>query len=353
MVIDKEISQNIKSKSEGYVKDQLKALEALSNIYCLSRNIEGNARVVEIIEEELKKFDCKIEKIHDKEFGTHIIARIKPENSKGKVIFSAHTDIAPVFQQEDIINNPFHIEGDWGYGIGVGDCKGGVLTSMYSVRIIQELGLLPDYEIVMIYNCDEEIGSPSAKKIFEREAVGADRGYIFEPSRDDNGIITERKGLAIFDMEFFSKTGHAAIAFEKTRSAAMELCRQAVRLGDAIDLDHVTYDVSQIVTKGTVADYAKARVGAAIRSEEGIERVKKAMKLIEEDIFIDGCSSKVTCNVFHPFMVRNKKVISMYNEVNKAGKHLGIHYPEQAINGASDGCLLSGYGLYLWIFLIH
>ena len=55
------------------------------------------------------------------------------------------------------------------------------------MKILQDLGMLPQKEILLIFNCDEEVGSLSGRKIFEKEAVGAEAAYCFEPTKGYNG----------------------------------------------------------------------------------------------------------------------------------------------------------------------
>ena len=50
----------------------------------------------------------------------------------------------------------FRIEGDMAYGLGSGDCKGGVVVAITAVRLAQQLGLLPNKEIFLMFNCEEE-----------------------------------------------------------------------------------------------------------------------------------------------------------------------------------------------------
>ena len=44
------------------------------------------------------------------------------------------------FKKGDTAENPPHIEGDRFYGLGSADCKGGLLVSIYGVKILQENG---------------------------------------------------------------------------------------------------------------------------------------------------------------------------------------------------------------------
>lgn len=87
------------------------------------------------------------------------------------------------------------------YGLGLVDCKGGFVVSAHAVMLMQEEGLLPNKEIVMLCTCDEEIMSPTSYPLFEKEAAGADMAFVFEPSREDNGALASRKGVFLIDIK--------------------------------------------------------------------------------------------------------------------------------------------------------
>ena len=55
-----------------------------------------------------------------------MVGRIKPANAEGKIIISAHLDT--IFHAGDAEKHPFRIEEGYAYGLGIADCKGGVVT---------------------------------------------------------------------------------------------------------------------------------------------------------------------------------------------------------------------------------
>lgn len=151
-----QILQAAKEGAKKYFDEQVSLLTKFSSIDCGTCDEEGNKKIVAIVENLLNTIQgIQIEKHYSKGFGQHIVAKLKPENPDGKIILSAHMDT--VFKKGDTAENPPHIEGDRFYGLGSADCKGGLLVSIYGVKILQENGLLPNKEIVFIFNCDEEL----------------------------------------------------------------------------------------------------------------------------------------------------------------------------------------------------
>ena len=176
------ILKTAKDGAEKYFNNQIELLEKFSGIDCGTWNIEGNKKVTELICAILEDMGADIKLYYDETVGNHIVASIKPENATGTVILNAHTDT--VFGEGFTEKHPFRIEGNYAYGLGIGDCKAGIAVSLYSVKILKDAGLLPNKEIKFIFNCDEEIGTESGSKIYEKEAKGAEFAFVFEGGRE-------------------------------------------------------------------------------------------------------------------------------------------------------------------------
>lgn len=170
-------------------RQQIEIIKQFAAIDCGTGDEEGNARVVEIIDRQLKLIKgIEITHHYAEGYGIHIVARLKPEKPEGKILLSAHTDT--VFHRGDTAAYPYHEDGDTAYGLGIVDCKGGILVAIHAVRIMQEADMLPNKEIVFIFNCDEETGTPNGHAVFDTEIPGAEMAFVFEPSRDEDGVLT-------------------------------------------------------------------------------------------------------------------------------------------------------------------
>ncbi len=75
------------------------------------------------------------------------------------MLFVAHLDT--VFDRGTSQRRPFAIRGgDHAHGPGVNDCCTGVLSQYYAVRILDDLGFEDYGELILVFNSDEELGSP-------------------------------------------------------------------------------------------------------------------------------------------------------------------------------------------------
>lgn len=336
--------------SERYFDRQMALLERFCSIDCGSRNVEGNRQVVEIVDEILLELGAEISHIDAPDFGTHVVGRISGKKPNGKIILNAHLDT--VFDKGEVAEHPFRIEGEFAYGLGIADCKGGVVTSAYAVKGMMDAGLLPDREIVLIYNCDEESGSPHGKHLFYTEGKDAERVFCFEPGRGENGILTSRKGAASGTISVKGKTAHAQ-RFDEGASAVYELAKIIVKLhelsGDAVGLQ---YNFGHLLSDGEgkltsiVPDHAKTDYFVSLDSAESFDLAQRLLEELPKVLTTPGCSiDESTLQLFIPAMSRTKENIWLYETVRAAGKLIGQDLPEEPPNASGDCNYFSGMGL--------
>lgn len=333
--------------AEKYAGLEMDYLRRFSSIDCGTGNLEGNAKVVEILEEILSDMDVKIEKRYAEGYGNHLIVRINEGAKGGKILLLAHTDT--VFKPGDTEKYPFRIEGDFAYGLGIADCKGGVVVSLFGAKIMQQAGLLPDKELVFILNCDEEVGSLSARSIFEEEVRDAECAFSFEPTREQNGIYTFRAGVGVGTIKCHGKPAHAQAAYLEGRSAVLELANLIVKLYEKNDPElEIFYNVSPMKggeSAGSVAEFAEASILVSPTSARAIEQIKADIADMNTRGMVDGCEYSVEMNIIHPPMERTEGNVKTYEKVKYAGELMGLELPESRTMGSGDTCIISTLGL--------
>jgi len=343
-----QILEAAKNGAAVYFDKQVELLRRMCSIDCGTGDVEGNAKIIDIVLEYLNEIGgLEIETIDAPDLGKHIVARWRPENPKGKLVMCAHLDT--VFKPGDAAAHPFHIDGDTCYGLGCVDCKGGVVMSSTAFRIAKEADMLPDLEIVMIYNCDEEIGSPSGRKVYEREAKGATAAFVCEAGRKENGLITFRKGSMKARIECFGKAAHSALAYEEGASAVLELAHKMIEVEAMNDWENkIFYNIADLEGGkngvGTVADYAACNVSLKPSSEAEMAEMEARFKALESSCHIDGVTTKVTVTTSFPVLERTPANVALYEKIRDIGAEFGFVLPEQRTPAASDGNFLSHYG---------
>lgn len=330
-----------------YLSEELDVLQEICNTDCQSRDVEGNRKVISILQRRVfPHLPAALEYVEAPGVGTHVVARIKPEHPRGKIVMVAHLDT--VFPAGSATAHPFHIDGEWAYGLGVADCKGGIITGSYALRILAESQLLPDWEIVMVWNCDEEIGSPTSRPLFEREAQGADYTFAMESARLENGLLTCRWGCALFTVKVTGRTAHAGLAYPQGADANLQLARIITRLAEKNDPTRNLYFNCGHISGGEhgdiVSEAAQAEGVFIFSSPEEFEKIQAIIKSVETDGLLPGCTVHTDISLMFPAMPRSDKTLKVYHLVHEAGQLLGRDYPEQSSLGSSDANWLTHFG---------
>lgn len=331
-----------------YAAEERDVLERLVSVDSGTGNLEGNEKVVAMAEKVLSQIKgIQIERHFAEGYGTHLVARLRPENPTGTIVVNCHLDT--VFHPGDAAKYPFRVEGDVMHGLGVVDCKGGFVVSAYAVKCAQEAGLLPNKEILMIYGCDEEVGSPTGYQLFDKVCGDAELALVYEPAREDNGVLTSRKGCILYQIEVTGRSAHAGVNYLAGASATMELAHKLLALRDRnIPEKGIFFNVANLKSSeaaNVVADFASASGSVRVSNEEEMELVQNILAQVEKDTLIEGTASTISITRLTYPMPRNEKNLRVYELVKKAGALMGLDMPEQASGGSGDAGWFSSRGI--------
>ena len=334
--------------AKKYAAQELEYIKRFAAIDSPSRDEDASKDTVAVVEEMLQKIEgIEIERVYAPGYGYHVEARLKPENANGKIILNGHTDT--VFRRGDTAAHPYREDGDKAYGLGIADCKGGLIVAIYSVLVMQEAGLLLNKEILFIFNCDEEIGSPSGRKVFEEHLAGTQMAFIFEPSREDNGVLTQRKGWVHIKMDLTGKKAHTGVNYLEGRSAVTEAAYLIKRLYESCDSERgIYFNAGQIKNDdpmNIVSGHATVEFSARIADNADLEYVNQTVAKIEsEPPYIEGVERKFEIEPHYP-MERSEGNVALYHKVRSVGRLLGYELPEQKSSGSGDGSFFTFNGI--------
>lgn len=248
--LNTETIDNIRKLADGYLEEQTDLLMRMCSIDSESNYEPGNRQVIDMAKAVLSTIPgIEMEEVYYEGTGVHLVARLRPENSKGRIVVNSHMDtVFPVGYAAEY--PPFIDDEGWLHGLGSGDCKAGFAVSAYAIRIASELGLLPDCEIVMLYTSDEEIGSPTANEVFRKYAEGADIAYVFESAIETEngyGIVSQRDGVILGSLDIKGVEAHAGGAYMQGHSAVKELAHKILRYYGFNDYEReIYYNVAPI-----------------------------------------------------------------------------------------------------------
>ncbi len=346
-------AKEIQKLAENYLDEQVDVLKRFAMIDCESKDVAGNRKVVDIAREILSGIKgITLEEMFFEGTGAHLIARIKPENPSGKIVLNAHLDtVFPAGFAEKY--PPFVDDENWLHGLGVGDCKAGFVVSAYAVKIASALGILPNKEIIMIYSCDEEIGSITSREVFEKVAVGAECAYIFESAvKTENGygVVNERRGVILGELDIKGVEAHAGGAYLDGHSANKELAHKILKLYSFNDYDRQIYynaaPISGGRPNGVVA--GDAHMGfccAGLPTNDSFAEAQANIASLAKDNEDPICETTVSHRILFPALEKSEMSVKAFEIAKKAGDILGITMEETAEPTATDANWFCYYGV--------
>ncbi len=358
MNIHKNSISEINRKAEEYLKDQTELLLEYASFDSETHFIEGNKKAAALTKSRLKPLNASVKEIFFEDVGTHVFARINPGNSNGRIILNAHLDT--VFPVGYAAKHPPRIEGDRLFGLGVLDCKGGIAVSIYALRILYDLGLLPDIEIDLLYTCDEEQGSETGRKLYEKYVPGADAAFIFESGYSDNDVIkvlTSRQGVILGNLDITGFEAHAGCDYSKGRSANKELANKILELYGLNDYEKgIFYNAAPVSggrPNGVVSGEANMQFCAAgIPDMAAYKECEGKLDLLGSRPFDPDCRLDLTYKMLFPPQERHPDTGRYISLLEKAAAFSGVSIMEDGVNkngedvyAATDANYFAAHGI--------
>lgn len=240
----------------------LDTLRDLVSIESGSKDAEGLARLAALIGERLTRLGGKIAIVEPTEIyrmedtppkpGAMVHAEFKGTGSK-KIMLIAHMDT--VYLRGMLKDQPFRIDGERAYGLGIADDKQGVALILHAVAMLQALKFSDYGTLTVLINGDEEISSPGARSTITRMAGDQDAVFSYEGGGMDGSLRLATSGIGSAYLTVDGKASHAGSAPDRGVNALVELSHQVLQLSDLSRKDQgltLNWTVSQAGTNRNV-----------------------------------------------------------------------------------------------------
>ena len=270
-------------------------------------------------------------------FGGCLRARFPhPDFGKPGILIAGHMDTVHPVGTLDVL--PFKRDGDYCYGPGIQDMKGGNFVSVEAIRQLISAGMQTPLPITVLFTPDEEVGTPSTRELIEAEAARNKYVLVPEPCREDGGAVIGRYAIARFNLQTVGKPSHAGAKLKDGRSAIATMARKIGQV-EALTSDDCTFSVG-VINGGQwvncVSSECNAQVLSMAKKQNDLDKgVEDILGLISDE---NGVEFHVNRGVTRPVWEPNQPgTMAMFHLARDIAKNLGFDLTASSAGGGSDG----------------
>ena len=221
----------------------LDSLKALVSIESGSGDFEGLGKLADIIVGRLKALGGRVElvepsdvyKMEDtpEKIGKMVRATFTGKGTK-KILLIAHMDT--VYPRGMLAKQPFRVDGDRAYGLGIADNKQGIAVILHTLAILKAINFQQHGTLTVLINADEEISSPGSRSLISKLGAEHDATFSVESSRAESDQLSlATSGIASVTLKVTGRASHSGSAPEKGINALYELAHQVLQTRDFSD----------------------------------------------------------------------------------------------------------------------
>lgn len=229
---------------------------------------------------------------------------------------------------------PFTIEGGVARGPGAFDMKAGIVQALAAVRGT-------DGPVAIVFNGDEEVGSPSSRPLIEDEARRARAVLVMEPAAGP-AVKVARKGVGQWTIDVEGRAAHPGLAPERGINAALELAHQVLRIQELARPDDGTTVTVTTLQSGTAGNVippaARCTIDVRMWTVEEAARVERGLASLRP--VLPGARLRVSGELNRGPMER-RAAEPLYERLRR----LGYDVPAAEVGGASDGNFTAALGV--------
>jgi glutamate carboxypeptidase len=340
-------NEQLKTVVEAQQQPYLNTLEQLVNIESGSKDLEGLNTISKFVAERLKATGAEVSIIPStdiyrmddtpEEVGPAVKAILKGKG-KGKIMLIAHMDT--VYQKGQLKDQPFKIEGNKAYGLGISDDKQGVAAIIYTLDILKKLNYRDFETITVLINSDEEISSPGSRKLITETAKDQDVVLSFEGGGTDGSLRLATSGIGAAYLDIKGKSSHAGVKPEDGVNALTELSHQIGQMQDlsnpatGLKLNWTVATAGK--TRNVIPDTAIAQADVRALKVEDFDQIEKALDERVKNKKLADSQVNVKFEVRRPPLVANEKAQKLAQSAQEIYKN-ELNLPMNVLSTATGG----------------
>ncbi len=351
----------------------LDTLRDLVHIESGSKDIEGLNQIAERIAGQLKQLGGTVDVLQTSDIyrlddtpekvGPAVQAVFKGSGSK-KIMLIAHMDT--VYLKGMLKGQPFRIDGDKAYGLGISDDKQGIALIIHTVALLQKLNFKDYGTLTVLINGDEEISSPGWRSTITRVAAEQDVVFSFEGGGTDGTLRLATSGIGAAYLTVEGKASHAGAKPEDGVNALYELSHQLLQMKDLSKTDEglkLNWTVSKAGTnRNVIPAEATAQADARALRVADFDGLEKSLQEKVKSKLLPASKVDVKFEVRRPPLEASdaSRRVAGYGKVIYQELGMSLNVVEKATGGGTDaafaalktkgavveGMGLSGYGAH-------
>ena len=232
--VDESVLSQVREQRAPFID----TMRDLVSIESGSRDFDGLSRIAEVIADHLRTLGGDVELVDPADIypmqdtpaqiGRTVVARFLGTGMR-RILLLAHMDT--VYLKGMLAEQPFRIDGNRAYGLGIADDKHGVAIILHAIATLNALAF-DDYGLItVLINADEEVSSPGSRSLIT--ALGREHDVVLscEGSGRDRVRLTTA-GVGAFKLTVRGRASHAGSAPDQGRNALYELAHQIMQTRD-------------------------------------------------------------------------------------------------------------------------
>jgi glutamate carboxypeptidase len=234
--------QSVQSLAAKEKAPLLETLKGLVSIESGSGDREGLDKIADLIADRLRALGGAVTTIEPnladiyrmvdtpKQIGKMVEARFTGTGTK-KILLIAHMDT--VYLRGMLAQQPFRIDGNRAYGLGIADDKHGIAVILHTLAMLKAMDFRDYGLITVLINADEEVSSAGSRATLTRLGGEHDAVFSCESSRvDSDRLSLTTAGIGAVVLNVQGRASHAGSAPERGRNALYELAHQILQTRD-------------------------------------------------------------------------------------------------------------------------
>ncbi|MGH1460462.1 MAG: hydrolase [Neptuniibacter sp.] len=235
-------------------------------------------------------------------------------------------------------------------GPGVTDLKGGLMVMLKALEAFEQTPWTDKIGWTVLFNPDEEIGSPGSAPLIAELANNVDLGMIYEPCFPNGDLAGERKGSGNFGVFVRGRSAHAGREHHLGRNAIRAMCDFISALDDlngqktgvTINPGTITGGSSVNAVPDTCVSHFNIRLEKPEDTDWCQQQLKQLLNKINQR---DGISIDIHGGFGRTPKTLTPKNLRLFELSKSCGLELGLQLQWSPTGGCCDGNNLAAAGI--------